>query len=491
MKKKKRDQHSTVIRKAEFRFTVVGSLLSSPPEFGNLKKELEMLANKPWQDLVNQKVMRLTVPTIERWYYKARRERLSPIHALENKLRMDLGSSRAMPEELIQKWKVFYDQHPHWSLSLLYDNFKAFAEQQNPPLDISSYSTLRRLCLQRGWVRKRKPRCREDGTPLASSVAAEARRTGVEIRSFECEYVGGLWHLDFHKGSRSILLEDGTWVRPVILGILDDGSRLICHAQWYLEETTPSLVHGFSQAIQKRGRPRALMSDNGKAMKSEEFTSGLIRLSICHELTLEYSPYQNGKQEKFWAQIEGRLLPMLEDIQSLTLNVLNDLTQIWIEGEYNNKIHSEIKETPVHRFSHGKSVLQESPSSDELKKSFVKEIKRRQRKTDGTISLEGVRFEIPSAYRHHSELWIHYPSWDLSSVYLVDSRTRKVIQKLVPVDLHKNANGKRAFHAPVAPVRSPLKPNDFVDQLPPQMQKLVKERQQEHLPPAYLPQTEF
>jgi hypothetical protein len=88
-------------------------------------------------------------------------------------------------------------------------------------------------------------------------------------------------------------------------------------------------------------------------------------------------------------------------------------------------------------------------------------------------------------------LWIHYPSWDLSSVYLVDSRTRKVIQKLVPVDLHKNANGKRAFHAPVAPVRSPLKPNDFVDQLPPQMQKLVKERQQEHLPPAYLPQTEF
>ena len=48
------------------------------------------------------------------------------------------------------------------------------------------------------------------------------------------------------------------------------------------------------------------MSDNGSAMLAEETTEGLARLGVSHETTLPYSPYQNGKQECFWAQVEGR-----------------------------------------------------------------------------------------------------------------------------------------------------------------------------------------
>ncbi len=66
-----------------------------------------------------------------------------------------------------------------------------------------------------------------------------------------------------------------SWQRPIALGILDDHSRLCCHLQWYLSETAEDLVHGFSQAIQKRGLPRALMTDNGAAMIADEFTEGL------------------------------------------------------------------------------------------------------------------------------------------------------------------------------------------------------------------------
>ena len=54
-------------------------------------------------------------------------------------------------------------------------------------------------------------------------------------------------------------------------------------------------MHGLSQAIQKRGLPRALLTDNGSAMVAEEVTEGLLRLGIVHERTLPYSPYQNGK----------------------------------------------------------------------------------------------------------------------------------------------------------------------------------------------------
>ncbi len=75
-------------------------------------------------------------------------------------------------------------------------------------------------------------------------------------------------------------------------------------------------AHGLSQAIQKRGLPRALLTDNGSAMIAEEVTEGLLRLGIVHELTLPYSPYQNGKQECFWANLEGRLLAMLGGVGS-------------------------------------------------------------------------------------------------------------------------------------------------------------------------------
>jgi hypothetical protein len=275
---------------------------------------------------------------------------------------------------------------------------------------------------------------------------------------------------------------------PLLLAVMDDRSRVICHAQWYLSESTESLVHGFIQAVQKRGLSRALMNDNGSAMRSEEFTHGLARLGIHHEFTLEYSPYQNGKQEKFWQQIEGRLLPMIEEVQPMTLNTLNDLTLLWIEGEYHHSLHSEIHTTPISRFSNDTSVLRNSPSSDKLRAAFVCEVDRLQRKSDGTMSLEGVRFEIPSAYRHHKNLLIHYTSWDLSYVFLVDPMTSKPLARLFPLDKSKNNNGKRASQVPVNKTRVPM--SDLTQQLPAQMRYLLKQSQLQSMPPAYIPQTD-
>ncbi len=66
---------------------------------------------------------------------------------------------------------------------------------------------------------------------------------------------------------------------------MDDHSRLVCHLQWFLDETTASLVHGVSQAIMKRGLPRAIMTDNGAAMIADEFVEGLASLGILHQTT--------------------------------------------------------------------------------------------------------------------------------------------------------------------------------------------------------------
>jgi transposase InsO family protein len=157
-------------------------------------------------------------------------------------------------------------------------------EQHLQPLP--SYNTLRRYMKARDFRRQRSPKRNTPG-----GQRAEQRLANVEVRSYEANYVHGLWHSDFHHGSRRIITAAGEWVTPLLLCFIDDHSRLICHLQWYLEETTEVLVHGLCQALQKRGLPRSLMTDNGAAMKAEEFTSGLHELSIVHETTLPYSPY--------------------------------------------------------------------------------------------------------------------------------------------------------------------------------------------------------
>ena len=234
----------------------------------------------------------------------------------------------------------------------------------------------------------------------------------------------------------------------IALCILDDHSRLCCHIQWYLSETAEDLVHGLSQAIQKRGLPRALLTDNGEAMVAEETTEGLLRLGIVHERTLPYSPYQNGKQEAFWGTLEGRLLKMLEGVAELTLERLNEVTQAWVEIEYNHAVHRETASSPVERFAQAPDVLRDSPSSESLRDAFRLETKRIQRRSDGTIPLDGVRFEIPARYRHFRDVTVRYARWDLGRVDLVDERTGTILAPIYPLDKAANADGRRAAIEP-------------------------------------------
>ena len=117
-------------------------------------------------------------------------------------------------------------------------------------------------------------------------------------------------------------------------------------------------------------------------------------------------PYQNGKQEVFWGQIEGRLLPMLEGVPDLSLRQLNEATLAWVEMEYNRKIHSELGTSPLQSYLHGKDVGRPCPESERLQQAFTKQLQRLQRRSDGTIRLEGQRFEIPGRYHH----WTGRPS---------------------------------------------------------------------------------
>ncbi len=469
-------------RWARFRFSIIGVLLASPPPKGELSNVLRQLAEREWQHPIHGHPFQIGFSTLERWYYRAR-ENTDPVGALKQKIRCDTGHARRFTTTVKQRLRDQYQQHPSWSVQLHVDNLEALIKQDPSLGEMPSYSTVRRFMKDNGLHKQRRVKQQHR---TAGMQVAEARLQSREVRSYEVDYVHGLWHLDFHHGSRKILAADGQWQTPLLLAIMDDHSRLICHGQWYLEETAESLVHGLMQAIQKRGLPRELMSDNGAAMISQEFTQGLERLGILHQFTLPYSPYQNAKQEFFWVQVEGRLLPMLEGEVDLTLDTLNLATQAWLEKEYHHKQHSELKCTPLQRYLQSDHVGRDSPASADLRRAFQRQVTRKQRRSDGTISLEGKRFEIPSRYRHLEQVHLRYAQWNLSVVEMVDARNGTVLSRLFPLNKSANANGLRRTlnNNNTPPAEVPPAP---ACGMAPLLKQLIADYSETGLPPAYVP----
>jgi transposase InsO family protein len=462
-------------RWARLRFSIIGPLMAAPPTPGQLGAALVALAAKTWRHPVSGLDVHFGASTLERWYYRTRRA-ADPVAALKDALRGDEGGFPSLTPVAIAALTLQYREHPGWTAQLHLDNLRVACKASDS--SVASYATVRRYLRAQGMHRKARPVRATEG-----AVAARDRLEQLEVRSFEVEHVAALWHLDFHHASRRVLTRAGTWIKPMLLGVIDDRSRLVCHLQWYLDETAHSLVHGLGQAFMKRGLPRALMTDNGAAMLSEEVTTGLATLGVVHQTTLPYSPYQNAKQESFWGRVEGRLMAMLEGEQALTLELLNEATQAWVEQEYHRTVHSEIATTPLARYLAGPSVARKCPDTVVLTDAFRIEVQRRARRADGTLSLGGTRFEIPARLRHLSVVHVRYARWDFSRVDLVDARTGVILCPIRPLDKAANANGQRRRLDPAGKHLSPLPPTG----LAPLLRELLAEYAATGMPPAYLP----
>lgn len=475
-----------------FRFAIIAKLLVAPPDWGALQGELVRLAQQTYTHPITGEPVAFGLSTIQRWLYTARNAPKDPIGALMNELPAHAGTHPSLSLELRQVLRAQHEQHPSWSYQLHYDNLLALARKQLELGRVPSYPTVRRFMKAQGLVKRSRKR-------RGTSTTVSDERTPREVRSYEVEHVHALWHADFHEGSRRVLLPSGKWAKAMLLAVLDDRSRLCCHAQWYLGETAEEFVHGLIQAMLKRGLPRSVLTDNGSAMTAAETVEGLARLGVLHRTTRPYTPEQNAKAEVFWAQVEGRPLAMLEGERELTLRSLNVATQSWVELEYHRRVHRELGDTPLQIALTAPGVGRPPPDADTLTRAFRAEQRRIQRKSDGTISLGGVRFELPSAYRTLRQVTVRSARWNLSSVELVDGRTGKRLCDLYPQDKRANADGRRRALSPLAEIEDPESRgqisvrNTDMQALPesrgiaPHLQHLIDDYAATGLPPAYLP----
>lgn len=122
---------------------------------------------------------------------------------------------------------------------------------------------------------------------------------------------------------------------------------------------------------------------------------------------------------------------------------------------------------------------------ESLNLAFTRQVTRTQRKSDATVTVEGVRFEVPSRFRHLPRLTLRHAGCDLSRMVLVDTDRGNPLSRLFPQDKEKNASGRRRTLEPID--AQPAKVSASSEEMPALLRRWLADYAAPGLPPAYLP----
>lgn len=93
-----------------------------------------------------------------------------------------------------------------------------------------------------------------------------------------------------------------------VFGLVDHGSRLCLSLRELRDRSTIGVLRLLLDAIEHFGRPRRLRTDNEPVLTSRLFRLVLWLLGIRHQRTAPHCPWQNGRIERLFGTIKGRLL---------------------------------------------------------------------------------------------------------------------------------------------------------------------------------------
>lgn len=206
-------------------------------------------------------------------------------------------------------------------------------------------------------------------------------------RKFEAELPNDIWQSDVMHGPMVTVGERKR--KSYLIAFIDDHSRLIPYARFYLSEKLTSFLDAFEKALLKRGLPRKLYVDNGAAYRSKHLEHITASLGIALIHARPYKPQGKGKIERFFRTVR---MQFLTEMDRMSLDELNGAFDLWIRQVYHQRVHSGTGKKPLDRFTSRMECLRASP--EDLKDHF-RMIARRRVGKDRTITLDGNLFEAP------------------------------------------------------------------------------------------------
>ena len=389
---------------ALFRFGVIAPLIAiKKTEKGERERRIREITQVQWDIPYSGRSFICRSAVLE-WLgrYEASGRKLESLYPKD---RADQGRSRVLDPETAQSLVTLKQEFKNASLPAL---IKIAHERKMLSPDFkTSFQTLYRL-FQRHGLENPEPR--------------------ENHQAFEAELVNDLWQSDAMHGP--CVLEGGKLRKAYLFAFLDDYSRLIPHAEFYLRENLENYIDAFLKALAKRGLPRKLYLDNGPSFRSHHLAHGCASLGIALIHARAYRPQGKGKIERWFLTLQTQWLPTLP--KNLPLAGLNEKLQDWIDTQYHQTPHSTTGQKPLERFLGHLHLLR--PAGPNLPEAFRF---RTQRKvaSDRTVSLAGRLFEAPVGLIAKTVTLLWHPSRPERIEVFYQERPHGF---LVPLERHVN-----------------------------------------------------
>ena len=314
------------------------------------------------------------VRTLEDWWYAYRH---GGFEALVPSPRSDCGQSRVLDDATIAWLIEQVSEHPKVPLKVLVTH----ARQAGRALP--SISVLYRALRRHGYDRAR--------------LRAGRLATG-PTKAFEAPGVNDLWMVDFSPGPT--LSVDSKSVTTQLCVIIDDHSRLIPFAAYYLHANTEAFHHCLKEALLRRGLPRKLYTDQGKP-----FVNAHTRL-VCAQVGIRllhckpYHAWSKGKCERVIQTLQQGFESTLglAGNRATSLEMLNLKLSLWIQSVYHQRLHSSTGQSPELRYQQAAATVRHLPPDLEIDPLFYFHLNRTVRK-NGIIRLDSDLYEVPLSLR--------------------------------------------------------------------------------------------
>lgn len=359
-------------RRALARFAAVQMVLQARQRGLSLSQALQEAAHQPWDG-------RFYSPdAIDQWLKRFEQGQFA---ALFDQPRSDKGQKRVLDPSAIEALLNLRRLHPQLTLPALEQELLRQGVLQPGAY---SLSTLQRRLAEAGMDRR-------------SLRAGAALITG-PTKAFELPLPNLLWMADAMNGP-TLKQADQPSQRTFLFALIDDHSRLCVHGQFYPTERTECFLDCLRQAIQARGLPDKLYTDNGSSFRSQHLQIVCANLGIKLIHARPYHSWSRGKIERFFLTVQNQFLAQLQFQPVADLIELNRQFWHWLETGYHQRPHSALQEqSPADRFAQAGISLRTVPQDVDLERLFLMRQERRVRK-DATICLGARLWEVPAHLR--------------------------------------------------------------------------------------------
>jgi putative transposase len=352
-----------------FRYGLIADLLHGDVEKKGLSALLREKAERVYE-IPGSRRTRVASETIRDWLMAYRRGGFA---ALRPQVRSDVGSTRAIPQEIADLLCQIKEEGVALSIGAVIEKAKVVGGWGDG-VHLAP-ATVHRLLSRHGLM------ARKTDEP-----------TNKDRRRFAFEKAGELWMSDVMHGPS--VMVDGRKRKAYLIGFLDDATRVVPHAAFTLSENTAAFLSVMQQAVLRRGIPKRLYVDNGAAYRSHHLSLVCAKLGITLIHTRPYQPQAKGKQERWFRTVRLQLLPALVEDDLKSLDALNRKLWAWVEGEYHTSPHKGLDAmAPMDRWMMSSSDVRLVGQDCDLDDLFLFEEKRKVQK-DRTVSLHGVVYEV-------------------------------------------------------------------------------------------------